>query len=176
MSSYSYSSKAALKQAIHDGYLLLDGEYEEIQENQKDVRVAGTDRTPAEIIAYQLGWLNLVMGWEEDELAGKTVTMPAPDFKWNQLGDMYQSFYKAYSSLSLRELRSLFKQLEQKWLDWIDTLSEEELFSPGIRKWTGSKPNWPMARWIHINSVAPFKTFRAKLRKWKKEQLPLKSL
>lgn len=25
-----------------------------------------------------------------------------------------------------------------------------------------------MVKWIHINSVAPFKTFRSKIRKWKK--------
>ncbi|MBJ8191302.1 ClbS/DfsB family four-helix bundle protein, partial [Bacillus cereus] len=44
----------------------------------------------------------------------------------------------------------------------------EELFTQGVHNWTGTNPNWPMARWIHINSVAPFKTFRAKIRKWKK--------
>lgn len=94
--------------------------------------------------------------------------MPAPNYKWNRLGELYQSFYKTYSHQSLRELRDMFKLAEQKWLDWIDTLSHEELFTQGVHDWTGTNPKWPMARWIHINSVAPFKTFRAKIRKWKK--------
>ncbi|WCF06879.1 ClbS/DfsB family four-helix bundle protein [Paenibacillus thiaminolyticus] len=170
MASYEYASKQQLKETIHAAYLLLDGEFEEIDDSQKDKRVPEVDRTPAEIIAYQLGWLNLVMGWDKDELAGKPVIMPAPDYKWNQLGGLYQSFYAAYADLSLTELRRLFRDTERQWLDWIDTLSEEELFVQSVRVWTGDKPNWPMARWIHINSVAPFKTFRAKIRKWKKNQ------
>ncbi|AET58526.1 sibling bacteriocin [Paenibacillus terrae HPL-003] len=115
MPSYHYASKAELKEAIHASYLLLDGEYKEVDENQKDIRISEVDKTPTEIIAYQLGWLHLVMSWDRDEKEGKDVIMPAPNYKW-----------------------------------------------------TGSNPKWPMARWIHINSVAPFKTFRAKIRKWKK--------
>ncbi len=62
----------------------------------------------------------------------------------------------------------MFAQAESEWLEWIENLSEEELFVQGQRRWTGDKPNWPMARWIHINSAAPFGTFRAKIRKWKR--------
>lgn len=170
MASYEYATKEELKETIHAGYLLLDGEFEGIDDSQKDRRVPEVDRTPAEVIAYQLGWLNLVMGWDRDELAGKPVIMPAPGYKWNQLGALYQSFYAAHADLSLAELRRLFRQTECQWIDWIDTLSDEELFVQSVRKWTGDKPNWPMARWIHINSAAPFKTFRAKIRKWKKHQ------
>ncbi|BFH70022.1 hypothetical protein J27TS7_27630 [Paenibacillus dendritiformis] len=170
MASYEYNSKQELKEAIHAAYLLLDGEFEGIDDREKDCRVPEADRTPAEIIAYQLGWLNLVMGWDKDELAGKPVIMPAPGYKWNQLGPLYQSFYAAYAEHSLTDLRELFRRTERQWLDWIDSLTEEELFVQSVRKWTGDKPNWPMARWIHINSAAPFKTFRTKIRKWKKVQ------
>ncbi|MRN53139.1 ClbS/DfsB family four-helix bundle protein [Paenibacillus monticola] len=170
MSSNRYSSKEELKEAVHTGYLLLNDEYKGIDNSQKDIRLPETDKTPAEIIAYQLGWLNLVMGWDRDEKAGKTVIMPAPNYKWNRLGDLNQLFYVTYSSYSLNELLHLFKETEQQWLDWIDSLNDKELFTQGIHKWTGDNPNWPLAKWIHINSVAPFKSFRAKLRKWKKEQ------
>lgn len=122
----------------------------------------------AEILAYQLGWLNLVMKWDRDEKAGETVITPSPDYKWNQLGGLYQSFYHTYATYSLDELRSLFKETEQQWQNWIDSLSDEELFTQGVRNWTGKNPRWPMVKWIHINSVAPFKTFRSKIRKWKK--------
>jgi len=53
-------------------------------------------------------------------------------------------------------------------LEWIETLTDQELFTQGVRKWTGDKGNWPMVRWIHINSAAPFQNFRSKIRKWKK--------
>lgn len=168
MASYEYTSKQDLMKTIHANYMLLDAEFDGIDNSQKDIRIPEVDKTPAEIIAYQLGWLDLVMGWDKDEKEGRPILMPSPDYKWNQLGGLYQSFYDNYAASSLPELRDLFRRAEQQWLDWINTLTEEELFTQGIRKWTGSKENWPMARWIHINSAAPFKSFRAKIRKWKK--------
>ncbi|KQN97766.1 ClbS/DfsB family four-helix bundle protein [Paenibacillus sp. Leaf72] len=176
MASYEYTSKKELLEVIHSNYVLLDKEFDEISNDQKDDRIPDVDKTPAEIIAYQLGWLGLVMGWDRDEEAGRRVIMPTPDHKWNQLGNLYQSFYERYGAYSLSELRDLFRKEEQRWLEWIDTLTEDELFIQGARHWTGSKENWPMARWIHINSAAPFKSFRAKIRKWKKYNIKHKSL
>lgn len=164
----NYESKEELKNAIHAGYLALDQEFDDIEESQKDIRVDEIDRTPAEIIAYQLGWMNLVMKWDRDEKKGKLVITPTPDYKWNQLGGLYQSFYQTYASYSLHELRNLFKETEDQWQHWIDSLSDDELFTQGVREWTGSNPKWPMVKWIHINSVAPFKTFRVKIRKYKR--------
>ncbi|MHA7965341.1 ClbS/DfsB family four-helix bundle protein [Paenibacillus sp. CAU 1782] len=168
MAGLNDHSKKELIDAIHALYLLLDAEYDEIDEACRDVAYPEVDRTPAEILSYQLGWMKLVMGWDWDELDGKPVQMPAEGYKWNQLGALYQSFYAHNRHCSLQELRLLFRELEQQWLDWVGGLSEEELFTQGKRRWTGSKENWPMARWIHINSAAPFKTFRSKIRKWKK--------
>ena len=168
MPTYDYHTKEELKNAIHNAYLALDHEFDGIDDSQKDIRIEEVDRTPAEMIAYQIGWLNLVMKWDRDEKAGLTVITPSPDYKWNQLGGLYQSFYHTYAAYSLDELRSLFKKREQQWQDWIDSLIDEELFTQGVRKWTGNNPRWPMVKWIHINSAAPFKSFRAKIRKWKK--------
>jgi len=168
MASYEYASKQDLIDTIHSRYIQLDAEFDEIENSQKDRRIPEVDKTPAEIIAYQLGWLSLVMGWDKDEREGREVRMPAPGYKWNQLGGLYQSFYDEYSSKSLPELRSLFLKKEQQWLEWIETLTDQELFTQGVRKWTGDKENWPMVRWIHINSAAPFQNFRSKIRKWKK--------
>lgn len=168
MASYEYSSKQELLDAIHTNYILFDTEFTGISDSYRNTRIPEVDKTPGEIIAYQLGWLHLVMSWDKAELAGQSVPMPSADYKWNQLGGLYQSFYKEYEGYTLTELREQLRQAEQEWLAWTGGLSEEELFTQGIRAWTGSKDNWPMARWIHINSSAPFKTFRAKIRKWKK--------
>ncbi|HGC7638571.1 TPA: ClbS/DfsB family four-helix bundle protein, partial [Streptococcus agalactiae] len=49
----------------------------------------------------------------------------------------------------------------------IDSLSEEELFKPHMRKWADAA-TWEVYKFIHVNTVAPFGTFRTKIRKWKK--------
>lgn len=127
MSTQDYLSKEELKDAIHIAYQSLDHEFDGIEHSQRDNRMEGVDRTPAEIIAYQLGWLHLVMKWDKDEKAGLTVITPSPDYKWNQLGGLYQSFYHTYAAYSLDELRSLFQETEHQWQNWIDSLSDEEL-------------------------------------------------
>jgi hypothetical protein len=52
---------------------------------------------------------------------------------------------------------------------WFQGFSDDEVFKPGGRKWAASTTsNWPIWKWVHINTVAPFKSFRGKIRKWKK--------
>ncbi|WP_101697066.1 ClbS/DfsB family four-helix bundle protein [Clostridium minihomine] len=168
MASYEYASKQELLTAIHQNYLKFDSEFGCVAEEDKDLMLPDLDKTPAQMLAYQLGWLNLVMSWDSEEKSGRTPQMPAPGYKWNQLGELYRNFYRTYESESLQDLRRQLRQKEEEWLDWVDSLTEQELFVQGARQWTGDKSNWPMARWIHINSAAPFQTFRAKIRKWKK--------
>lgn len=65
-----------------------------INEKDKDKLVHGVDRSPVQIIAYQLGWMNLILSWENQEQKGYTVVTPTPEYKWNNLGGLYESFYK----------------------------------------------------------------------------------
>ena len=47
----------------------------------------------------------------------------------------------------------------------------EELFKPHMRKWADEATKtavWEVYKFIHVNTVAPFGTFRTKIRKWKK--------
>lgn len=53
----------------------------------------------------------------------------------------------------------------------VDSLSEEELFKPHMRKWADEATKTAVRevyKFIHVNTVAPFGTFRTKIRKWKK--------
>ena len=70
--------------------------------------------------------------------------MPADGFKWNELGKLAASFYKMYESMSLKELRSKFKETVDKIFDLIEGMTEQELFSIGHRKWAGEK--WPIVK------------------------------
>lgn len=164
-----YTSKKNLTDEIKktaDAFIM---EFDDVQEADKDLRLDDVDRTPQEIIAYQLGWMDLIRSWDRDELAGYEVTTPAPGLKWNQLGALYQSFYEKYSSYSLEQLRSMFITAVDEFMLWVQSFSDEQVFQPGGRKWAASTAaNWPIWKWVHINTVAPFKSFRSKIRKWKK--------
>ncbi|NLC67902.1 MAG: ClbS/DfsB family four-helix bundle protein [Clostridiaceae bacterium] len=164
-----YESKKALITEIQKTADLFINEFSGIKESDKDRLIDGVDRTPAQMIAYQMSWMDLIMGWDKDEAEGKQVVTPCEGYKWNNLGALYQSFYERFSSYSLSELEELFKEKVVAFVQWLDGFTEEDVFTAGSRKWASSTPsNWPVWKWVHINTVAPFKSFRSKIRKWKK--------
>ena len=114
---------------------------------------------------------SLVLKWEEDERNGLKVKTPSNEFKWNQLGELYQWFTDTYAHLSIQELKLKLKVNVNSICVMIDSLSEEELFKPHMRKWADEATKtavWEVYKFIHVNTVAPFGIFRTKIRKWKK--------
>ncbi len=169
-----YTTRDELKQEIKKTYEKYIAEFENIPENMKDSRADEVDRTPAENLAYQVGWTTLILGWERDERNGMEVKTPSDQFKWNQLGELYQWFSDTYAGLSLEELRGKLDANIQAIYQMIDSMSDEELFLPHQRRWADDATKsavWEVYKFIHVNTVAPFGTFRTKIRKWKKSML-----
>ena len=165
----TYETKLELIKKIEKTAKLFIDEFKIIEEENKEILVDGVDKTPMQMIAYQLGWLNLILQWDSHEKNGEKVITPTEKYKWNKLGELYKDFYNQYSSYSLKELIELFENRVVLFIKWIDSLSDEELYKQDKRKWASSTPSrWPIWKWIHINTVAPFKNFRSKIRKWKK--------
>ena len=167
----TYQNKEELKAEIEKSFEKYISEFDGIPENLKDKRIEGADRTPAENLAYQVGWTTLILKWEEDEKNGLPVHTPSDTFKWNQLGGLYQWFTDTYAHLSLKELKDRLRKNIDAIYTMIDSLSEEELFKPHMRKWADEATKtavWEVYKFIHVNTVAPFGTFRTKIRKWKK--------
>ncbi len=170
-----YSNKQDLIAEIKKTSKPFIDEFDLIDEEEKNKLIDGVDRTPAQMIAYQLGWMNLLLSWDKAELDGKKVITPTAEYKWNQLGGLYESFYEKYNYCSLIQLKELFSTSVEQVITWVDSFSDEELFTQDIRKWASSTPSkWPVWKWVHINTVAPFKSFRTKIRKWKKINTAIK--
>ena len=167
----SYENKDELKGGIKKTFEKYIAEFEAIPEDLKDTRVDEVDRTPAENLAYQVGWTTLLLKWEEDEKKGQDVKTPSDSFRWNQLGELYQWFTDTYASNSLKDLKSMLTENIEAIYLMIDELNEEELFKPHMRKWADEATKtatWEVYKFIHVNTVAPFGTPRTKIRKWKK--------
>ncbi|WOA66446.1 ClbS/DfsB family four-helix bundle protein (plasmid) [Bacillus mycoides] len=159
-----YSNAEELIESIDKAYKKFIEEFKVIPEELRDKHISEVDKSPSEILSYQLGWINLLLSWEKDEQCGLDVQTPTPDYKWNNLGKLYQSFYEQYGVLTLKQQEEELTKL----VDWINDLSEKELFQSEQRKWATTKAMWPVWKWVHINTVAPFMNFRTKIRKWKK--------
>ncbi|HFR3472093.1 TPA: ClbS/DfsB family four-helix bundle protein, partial [Streptococcus suis] len=129
----TYKNKEELKAEIEKTFEKYISEFDDIPENLKDERADEVDRTPAENLSYQVGWTSLVLKWEEDERKGLQVKTPSDEFKWNQLGELYQYFTDTYAHLSLQELKAKLNENINSIYVMINSLSDEELFEPHMR-------------------------------------------
>lgn len=160
------STKAEFLTSLRKAYEKLDAELADIgPERERDAGMEG-DISCCDLIAYQIGWGRLLMSWEAEEKAGQKPVMPTEGYKWNQLGPLARTFYAEAENKSLGDLRKEFSELFGELCRWIESLSEKELLVPHQRKWTGEK--WPMMKWVQVNTVAPYGSARAKIRRWKR--------
>lgn len=60
-----YRNKAELISEIQLRYKKYIAEFENIPESLKNKRIAEVDKTPSENLSYQLGWVSLLLSWEE---------------------------------------------------------------------------------------------------------------
>lgn len=164
-----YNNKLELIEEIKVNADLFINEYIDIEEtfiNKIDKEI---EYSPFQMLAFCIGWMNLVLAWEDEEQKGMQETSVATEWKWNDLGWLYQSFYDKYNNYSLNELIDTFNQKVKNIVDLINNLSDEELFEDGKRNWaktTGKE--FSVCRLVHLNTIANFKNFRNKIRKWKK--------
>lgn len=111
------------------------------------------------------------MKWENDEQAGLPVKTPSDGFKWNSIGGIVSVVYRYLCPFISKRTNGHADDNIQKIFTMIDSMTEEELFLPHKRKWADEATKtavWEVYKFIHVNTVAPFGTFRTKIRKWKK--------
>ena len=76
-----YSSKKELINEINKRAKLFIDEFKEIKDENRDTFVKEVGRSPVQMIAYQLGWMNLILLWEEKNKNDETVITPSENYK-----------------------------------------------------------------------------------------------
>jgi hypothetical protein len=160
------TNKIELLDNLKQAYQKLDSELDSVDSRSERLKQIDGDISCCDVLAYQIGWGHLLLGWEQQEANGSIPTIPAEGFKWSQQKELAQSFYQANSDKTLDQLREEFSECYDAIVAWIDSLTDEELFIPKQRNWTGEK--WAIVKWIQVNTIAPYRSARTKVRRWKK--------
>lgn len=118
--------------------------------------------SPHNLIAYLVGWNELVLKWHKNSSAGKPVDFPETGFKWNELGRLAEKFYQDYETVPFEELVERLEKAKNKIVKLIENHTDEELYcQPWYEKWT-------MGRIIQFNTSSPYSNACGRLRKWRK--------
>ena len=164
-----YSNKLELVEAIKNNADLFIKEYSDIEESSINIVVDEIGYTPFQMLSFCIGWMDLVLAWENEEQKSIKKTPLATEWKWNNLDWLYQSFYDKYNDYSLKELIITFNINVDNIIQLVNNLSDVELLETGKRTWAKTNgKEFSVCRLLHLNTIANFKNFRGKIRKWKK--------
>ena len=129
-----------------------------------DGHAAGTRMSPSDLVAYLIGWNELVLKWLDRDDRGETVEFPETGFKWNQLGLLAEKFYEDYRPLDYPQLLDRLKDAKERLVETISARTDDELYG---KPWYGK---WTKGRMIQFNTSSPYANARGRIRKWLKAE------
>ena len=160
-------NKEELIKAIESSYSKLKLELNDISADQTTSKelighAKGTLMSVSNLVAYLIGWGELVLKWDKKKKNNEPVDFPETGYKWNALGQLAQKFYVDYQQLSYQELLDRLEHVVLQLLDLVKTSTNTKLYEePWYKQWTKGKM-------IQLNTSSPYKNARTRLRKWKK--------
>ena len=163
------NNKAELADAVRLNYLKLRTELGNVPESLSreptlEGHAKGTVMSVHDLVAYLVGWCELVQTWHAGWAAGEPVDFPETGYKWNELGRLAHKFYADYADLSYPVLLDRFAAAKDRILDIIDQMENVDLYG---RPWYEA---YTFGRMIQLNTSSPFDNARKRLRRWKKEK------
>lgn len=163
------TNKTELQVAVTTNYNKLQNEFINIpfdmtHKKELEGHSKGTLMSVNNLLAYLVGWGELVLKWIDKKDHLQKVDFPETDYKWNELGKLAQKFYKDYEKDDFTVLQEKLQSTVDKILKVIDAKSNIELYE------TTWYEKWTLGRMIQFNTASPYTNARSRLRKWKKEK------
>lgn len=162
-------NKSELLEAIETQFQLLNQELQEIDASQSqllelDGHAKGSVMSIHNLVSYLIGWAVLVLKWERKQRLQQAIDFPETNFRWNQLGELAQRFYRDYETLDFPELLKIWEASKKDLIQLVTSKSKEQLYDiPFYNK-------YPLGRMIQLNSSSPYKNARSRIRKWKRDK------
>lgn len=160
-------NKDELLKALVDNYKKLTDELANIpidltEKKELNGHSKNTLMSINNLVAYLVGWGQLVLKWNDKKSKGLAVDFPETGFKWNELGQLANKFYKDYEADDFKALSTKLNKTTNEILKLIEGRTNKELYETA---WYGK---WTLGKMIQLNTSSPFKNARDRIRKWKK--------
>lgn len=165
---------AILSQDIHKNYKVLVHLISQIPTTERNLACLEGNKGPIsvrDVIAYQIGWGQLLIGWYESGLQRKNPDMPGEGFlKWDYTG-LAKHFHEKYRLDGSSKQLAVFDKTVERIISIVETEHKaDQLDKVGVWDWCTLKSGkqWPLSKWIRINTVAPYRKAVISIRKLKR--------
>ena len=91
-----------------------------------------------DVIAHLYEWQQMTVRWYQAGKAGENPVTPSGDYTWREIPALNQHIYETYKDVAWDVIFSDFKASHQATLSLIQTIDNDELFTPKVYKWTKS--------------------------------------
>src|SRR5690606_29274323 len=125
-------NKEELQKAINTNFEKLQQELKTIPQEITDIQELeghskGTLMSINNLLAYLVGWGELVLKWNKRKDNDEPVDFPETGYKWNELGKLAQKFYEDYKDDDFNKLTKKLQKTVNQILELIESKSNEEL-------------------------------------------------
>jgi hypothetical protein len=143
-------NKGELLKAINSRFDRLFADLERVDpakaaERTMEGHVRDTLMSVCDLVAYLIGWNQLVLKWLER----------------NELGRLAGKFYADYEGIPYPQLLERLKTAKEEIVHAVEFRDDAELYGCA---WYGK---WTMGRMIQFNTSSPYANAHARLRKWR---------
>ncbi len=128
-------NKTQLLETIHKEYTILEKFLAPLTAVQMEFAPAPGAWAIKDILAHLYEWQRMFFTWYETGLGDVMPELPAPGYKWNQLPALNQAIYEKHQALTPEQALTLFRESQQKTVEFVETLSDADLITPGLYKW-----------------------------------------
>ena len=120
------------------------------------------DWSVKDLLAVRAWWTEHVIDWVEAGKRGERPITPAPGYRWKETPRLNADVVMEYRQKSYRSIRVKLDQGFHRVMDTIDSLDDKALLEVGVFPWAG---NYPISRWISINTTRQYLTARTYIRR-----------
>ena len=95
------------------------------------------DKNLRDVLIHLYEWQQLLLTWVHSNQKGHEIPFLPEHYTWKTYGEMNVAIWKRHQKTSLEEATRLLEQSYREVLELIEVLSDDELFTKGVYKWTG---------------------------------------
>jgi len=120
-----------------------------------------------DLLAVRAWWTESVIDWVEAGKWGEYPVTPAQGYRWKETPRLNADVVRKCQAESYESIYARLLQSYERVLPVINSLDDEGLLDVGVFEWAG---NYPISRWISINTARQYVTARSFIRRALREQ------
>lgn len=125
------------------------------------------DWSVKDLLVVRAWWTERVVDWIEAGRQDEAPVTPAEGYSWRETPRLNADVVRAARGDSYAAVRTRLDRGFERAMGTIERLDDRELLDVGVFAWAG---NYPLARWISINTARQYTTARTLIRRASRAQ------